>query len=56
MSEYFSTGQYDMAIQIGKDILKSNPDDFDAIIIIARSEMKKGISKMLILILKKQKN
>ena len=42
MSDYFLKGNFDKAIETAKDILKSDPSDFDAIIIAARAENEKG--------------
>lgn len=42
MADNFSKGNFEKAIEIGKAILKTTPDDMDAILIIARSENEKN--------------
>lgn len=43
MADNFSKGFYDKVIEFGKDILNTNPDDFDALLLIAMSENEKAI-------------
>lgn len=42
MADNFSKGFYDKVIEFGKDILNTNPDDFDALLLIAMAENEKG--------------
>lgn len=42
MAESFSKHDFDKTIEIGKQILKSEPDDFETILMVARAEDEKG--------------
>ena len=52
MVDNFWKGNYDKTIEIGKQILQSEPNDFETILLIARAEDEKGTSKMQFLILR----
>lgn len=42
MAESFSQRHFDKTIEIGKEILKSEPNDFETLLMIARAEDEKG--------------
>lgn len=55
MAENFSKHNFDRTIEIAKEILKSEPDDFETILMVARAENEKGDFKYAIPYLEKAK-
>ena len=55
MVEAFSKHNFDKTIEIGQEILKSQPDDFETILMIARAEDEKGSFKNALPYLEKAK-
>ena len=56
MAENFQKGNYDIAIEIGKQILEKEPNDFETILFLARAEDEKGNFKNAIPYLESAKN